>query len=75
MQDTKTTASTPELTINVVDLDDVENSVWMLTDLLHRLCDEIEAGEPLQAKQTFEQISAHHNAIGAYLNVQPNTTG
>ncbi len=53
---------------NVKDLLQLENSVWEMQDLLLQMTDEVESGEPLQGKQTYQNILVRVQSIGEYLN-------
>jgi hypothetical protein len=59
----------PTITANKIeDQDAVEDMVWNITNEIMQFADELEANEPLQAKQTFANMKARFEAVEAYLN-------
>lgn len=53
--------------IEITDIDDMEDSVYELTNLFWQMLDEIEANEPLQARQTYDKIKEHITAYDAFI--------
>lgn len=53
--------------IQITDIDDLEDTVYELTNLFWQMLDEIEANEPLQARQTYDKIKEHMTAYDAFI--------
>lgn len=59
--------------IEITDIDDMEDSVYELTNLFWQMLDEIEANEPLQARQTYDKIKEHIAAYDIFIAALPET--
>lgn len=55
----------------ITSLDDLENTVWDMSNHIFQLCDEAEAQEPLQAKQTIAILKEQVAAMEAFINTIP----
>lgn len=55
----------------VTSLDELEDVIWSLTDDVMKLADEVEAQEPLQAKQSMAIIMEKVRAMETFVNAIP----
>lgn len=60
--------------ISIQDDDDAEDACWQITEKLHTLQDYVEAGAPLQAKQSFADIKAWMEQLETYIENMPTTS-